>query len=274
MSTNTTPDAQTIVDVATRAAIPHEVEPGKVYAVVDQSGIVHELNLDRDEYRDHPRRKAGTVNLHDVDSITRYLNKHATDATEVWADVAGTRIAAVLNAPDTDTPGWSDHLAVFTVKSTPAWEAWLKLDGKFVDQTTFAEHIEDRSIDIVTPKAADMLEVAQSITATIGVSFESSKRLSSGEQQLTYKENIDAKAGHRGQLEIPSTIELGLVPFYGAAPYKVIARFRYRIHDGQLRLAFKLERPEDVQRDAFAGLLDDLAEKSKRPILLGWPGRI
>lgn len=271
MTTNTTPDAYEIAKLATRAATPHPVQPGSIYAIVDNDGIVHELNLDRDEYRNIPRRKTGHFTAHDTDSLARYIAKHGTSATEIWADTPGTRIVAVLNDHAENEPGWGDHRATFAVKPTPAWQAWAALDGKFVDQTTFAEHIEDRTIDIAKPTAATMLEIAQSITATIGVSFESSKRLSSGEQQLTYKENHDAKAGHRGQLEIPSVIELGLIPFYGAAPYKVTARFRYRIHDGQLRLAYKLERPEDVIRDAFDGLLADLTEKTGRDILLGWP---
>lgn len=267
-----------VVDVATRATEPHEVLDGQTYVVVDTFGKPHVIDRDLDIYRDHPRRKIGTVKTHDANAFTTYLAKHALDSTEVWADEDASRLVAVINAhdralsADEEGPaGWSDHRALLQVRKTPAWNTWLAKNGEWMRQDQFAEHIEDRAIDIVKPSGADVLELAQSITATVGVTFESSKRLSNGERQLEYKETVDAKAGNRGRLDIPEIIELGLVPFQGAPAYKVKARFRYRINGGNLMLAYALERPEDVLREAFADVVSTIAGDITQPVLMGWP---
>lgn len=270
-------DTQSLIDLAGSMAEPHNLGDN-LHSVVVPAGGTQKV-LDLQPYADHPRRKTGTVKTHDANAFTTYVRKHGLAATEVWADEEHTRVVAVINAHDeTDSgdeegrAGWGDHRALLAVRKTDAWNAWLAKDGKWLTQNDFAEHIEDRAIDIVKPTGADVLELAQSITATVGVTFESSKRLSNGERQLEYKETIDAKAGNRGRLDIPEVIELGLVPFQGAPAYKVKARFRYRINGGNLALAYALERPEDVIREAFADVVSLIAsDLDGHQVLMGWP---
>lgn len=275
MSENT--NARDIITTALDAAKPTPVEPGKLYSINTQHG--HKLlDLDLDKYLDRPRRKQGTTMLHDADSFAQYVTKHVLPETEVYADEQQQRIVAVINADMGNTgdgvedyAGWGDHRAQFNVVKTPSWLAWMARNNTPMTQTDFAEHIEDRSVDIVKPTGADMLELAQTISATIGVTFESSKQLSTGQRQLEYKETVDAKAGQRGRLDIPSTIELALVPWQGAPAYKVTARFRFRINNGNLVLSYALERPEDVIHAAFADVVSVISGDIDRPILMGWP---
>ena len=175
------------------------------------------------------------------------------------------KITGVLNAhenTDGTVPGarHEDHRVEYAVLLTDAWKAWREHDGKLLDQETLAEHFETRSIDIVQPSAADMLELAQSFHATTSASFESSKLLSSGQRQFEHRENIDATAGKKGQLTIPGSFDLALKPFEGADPFKVTARFRYRITNGVLRIGYKLDRPEDVLRQAFLTVVENVEE--------------
>lgn len=269
-------DTQPIIDTAIAATGPARLTDD-LHTIIVPNGA----NLQTIDLRDHtdtPRRKKGTVKTADTRSFVAYIKKHELPQTEVWADLPGTRIIAVINAHMgttgdgvEDYAGWADHRASLAVRKTDAWNAWTALDRKFMTQQDFAEHIEDRAIDIAKPTGADMLELAQSFQAKQGVEFESSKRLSSGEAQLVYKETIAAKAGQRGQLDIPSVIELGLTPFEGAPPYKVIARFRYRITNGQLLLAYALERPEDVLREAFLDVVSLAEDDLDRTIYRGTP---
>ncbi len=270
-------DTQPIIDTAVAATEPHRLADNIVSVVVPNEGC--HLLIDLQQYLDQPRRKTGTIVAHDATAFTSYVNKHGLLGTEIWADEANTRVIAVINAHgESDDQiaegdaGWGDHRALLAVRRTPAWDAWTKHDGEWMRQEQFAEHIEDRAIDIAKPSGADMLELAQSISGTVGVTFESSKRLSNGEAQIAYKETVDAKAGHRGQLDIPSHIELGLAPFHGGPAYKVKARFRYRINGGQLVLSYALERPEDILREAFADVISAIADNvDDRPVLMGWP---
>lgn len=202
-------EAQSIVDVATRAAEPQSLDlgDGRFYSIVSPSGEVKIVDLEAErrkvEDQDAPRHKRGTYRVHDADSFVTYLNKHGDDHTEVWADNPAAKITAVLNAhqglvgdtaADGTRPRFEDHRVEYSVLLTDAWKAWTEHDGKLISQSDFAEHIEDRAIDIIEPSGADMLELAQTFQATIGVNFESSKRLSSGERQLEYREKIDAQA--------------------------------------------------------------------------------
>lgn len=265
-----TTNAQAIIDTATRAATPVAITEDSIYSVIVPSGGEYRT-VDLDRYRPTPRRKSGTVKLHDAAGFIAYLEKHGLGSSEVWADVSRASLVAVVNAHGSDHAGWSDHRAVLEIRQTQAWQAWMRLNGHWLDQTSFAEHIEDRAIDIVKPSGADMLEVAQSISATTGGTFESSKQLSSGERQLEFKETIAAKAGQRGRLDVPTVIELALVPFEGAPAYKVIARFRFRINGGDLLLSYSLERPEDVVANAFTDIVTAVETKISQPIYRGAP---
>lgn len=275
MSTET-PDAQVIVDAALRGAQPQPLDgrEGRFYSLIVPEGSEHVVVDMLEQEAERPLRKRGTFQTHDADSFVDYLAKHGLPESEVWADMIGHRLVAVVNAhqgvpEQIDGAGWQDHRVVYAVRPTKAWETWLANDGKLLDQATFAELIEDRSPDIVMPSAADMLELAQTFQATIGVSFESSKALSSGERQIEYKETVDSRAGRRGQLTIPKEFALALTPFEGADAFKVTARFRYRITDGVLRLGYRLQRPEDVVREAFLSVVDKVAEQVTAPVFRG-----
>jgi hypothetical protein len=92
--------------------------------------------------------------------------------------------------------------------------------------------------------------VAQKFQAHTKVTFSSGKRLQSGETQFVYSEQIDGKAGDRGTIEIPNDFELAIAPFEDCEPYRVQARFRYRINSGDLRMGYHLNDPSRIFRDA------------------------
>ena len=250
-------DAQAVIDVARQAAEPTVLDTGEVYAfaTADQVEVVD----GRSFYVGHPARKEGTFVAYDAESFAAYVLEQADGkATKVWVDEHRLTARAVLNGHADELAGFGDHLLQLELEPTESWRAWAAMDGRLVGQTEFAELIEDNAADVVTPTAADMLEIAQSFQATTKVTFESSKYLADGRRALEYKEDTAAKAGHRGALEIPAEFHLALRPFFGAEVYRVVARFRYRISDGHLRIGYKLTRPADVQRAAFSDIIDDV----------------
>lgn len=284
-------NAKAIIDTAYSASKPARLgtpgEDPRFYSVIVPAGASHET-IDVERLREfdlpRPRRKHGAFRVHDAGSFVEYLNKHGLDETEVWADTTRQQLVGVLNAHQTmadvgersalyadGRAGWADHRVSLELVRTPAWQAWTGLDRKLLGQHEFAEHLEDRLVDVVNPSGADMLELAQTFQATIGVSFESSKQLASGERQLEYKETVESRAGRRGQLSIPRDFELGLVPFEGAEAYKVTARFRYRITDGALRVGYLLDRPEDVLRLAFLDFVAAVEGQVSAPVFRGVP---
>lgn len=231
--------------------------PAGLYIVRDTDGDVHALDL-REQLGllpEHPARKTGNITFTDPISLIGYLDKHGEPWTEVYADDRACTITAVINAHGTQ-PGWADHKATLAVRLTDDWRDWTKYDGELMTQTGFAEFIEDHLPNFAKPSGADMLELAQTFQATTKVDFASSQRIKSGETQLLYTEHQDATAGKKGTLAVPDTFDLGLQVFENGEAYKVTARFRYRIHDGQLRLGYRLTRPRDVLVAAFRGVVE------------------
>jgi uncharacterized protein YfdQ (DUF2303 family) len=230
-------EAQAIIDTAVRTLTPHELEPGSVYAFNTPTGV-HQVDLTGPQYTGELPRKTGRTLVRDAASFLTYYAEHRL------------------------------HLAL---RRTKAWQEWLDLDGKLVDQDRFANFLEDHLVHLVEPDAATMLEIAQSIKATTKAEFQSSSRLQSGERKFAFVEDTKASAGTKGDLAIPETFKIAVPPFEGADVYSMTARFKYRLGGGQLALGFKLEQPEERVKAAFADVLTEIASGVDTPILNGAP---
>lgn len=229
---------------------------GRFFSVIVPEGGEHEvvdIEEHLDQFREAPRRKQGAFTAHTGDAFILYMEKHATATSELWADLTNRSVTAVINAHDKAgaDAGWADHTLKLQLQHTPAWAAWANLDGKWLTQVQFAELLEERFLDVVSPDAATLTEVARTFKATKSAAFESEHILSSGQVQFGYREEIDAKAGRKGNLEIPESFTLGVAPFEGGKPFQVLARLRFSIDDQKLRIRYVLDRPAEIIRAAF-----------------------
>lgn len=263
-----------IADLAGAAAEPSRLELGSYYVVV-AGGQPHKIDLTGDAYRDEPKRMSGTITVRDVASLVALWQKYGLDdVSEVYADRDRLTVTVVFDAhnPGGDAPGWCQHRAVLQLQHTTAYTAWRQASGREMGQEEFATFLEDNRVDIVSPPAAEMLEVAQSIQATSNVEFQSGHRLADGQRRIGYVETNTARAGTKGELSIPAELTLGLFVFKGASTADAFtARFRHRIAGGQLKLMFKLDRPDDVVDAAFAGVVAEVAEQCAATVLVGTP---
>ncbi|MEE1814249.1 DUF2303 family protein [Streptomyces sp. SP18ES09] len=271
MSIDTTDNVRTLVTVAQQAAAPVALEVGKYHVVRTADGF-RTVDLTTPEHTGVPERKQGTTTVRDAVSFGAYFDKHADSNTEVYADAERLTVTAVLDAHTADGPRWSGHRLTLSLCKTKAWEQWIANDGRLLGQEQFAEFLEDHLPELLEPSAAEMLEIAQSIQGATKAEFQSSTRLSSGQRQFAFVETVTAKAGQKGQLTIPETFVIGLVPFEGSEGYRLTARFRYRLgREGGLTLGYKLERPGDVIRKAFADVVTAIGEQIEQPIMNGTP---
>lgn len=261
---------QAIIDTATRAVPPAELEPGKIYAFHTPGGV-HRVDLTGPEYREYPARKTGTTTVRDAGSFITFWDKHSDKQSEVYADADRLSVTAVLDANAENTARWGGHRLVLSLRETDAWKQWVTNDGKLIDQETFAGFIEDHLPEILEPAAAEMLEIAQSISGTVKAEFASGVRLATGQRQLQYTETVTAKAGQKGTLVIPEVFTVGLVPFEGSDGYRLTARLRYKIEGSSLLIGYKLDRPADVRRKAFEDVVTTIDEGIETPILNGTP---
>jgi uncharacterized protein YfdQ (DUF2303 family) len=291
MSSNTYSDTETnaavTADLAERATLAEnsvetiELDNGRSLLRLlrgDGNGGVQERLLDVDDYGAQPRWKTGTVKPLTVPSLIGYVRKHMEDGTEVWVVPDQGRFEAVIDdhqpgaeGASADLAGWGDHRAICQLQQTRDWKHWLSLDGRLSNQLAFAEHLEAGLHNIVEPAAADLLEVAQTLHGSRNVAWKSGARLSDGQVQLRYEEELQGRAGAAGQLEIPQTFTLALAPFEGTEAVRLAASLRWRLNDGQVQLGYRLQRPDVVLREAVDTLIDQVESSLEINVLLGTP---
>lgn len=259
MTDYTNTEAAVVADLARQAASTETLDPGSVLAAPAEDGRVYVV--DTDAYAEHPRHIEAKRVVGDAESFVRYVTKHVVDGhTEVYADVPSSSVVAVLDSHDAGQGGWQKHTARLELRKTKSWEAWEKVDGVLLQQTEFAEFIEQQALDVRSPETAVLIEIAQSFQAKTSVDFEGGERLDSGQVRLEYKETVTAKAGQKGHIDIPNELELLLRPYIGGPVYVVYARFRYRLRGSQLGLGVVLTRPTEILDAAFADIVTEIRD--------------
>jgi uncharacterized protein YfdQ (DUF2303 family) len=258
-------EAGVIADLALKSA-----------GVVAEEGLARVLAdgtvVDLDRFAHRPWRSKGTARPQSVESLIAYVKRHATPDTTLWVEPLDGHVVAVLNDNGAEqSEAWRDLRADLILPTTPEWDHWTSRDGAFLDQATFAEHVEDGIDEVRDPSAADLLEISQTMQATVTADFRSASRLHDGSIVASWAEHVDARAGAAGDLSIPKEIVLALTPFYGEQPYEVSAKIRYRIKSGTLSIGYKLDRPEAVVRDCLNSIKSRLVEQFGDVVYTGVP---
>lgn len=265
-----TNNATIIAALASSQAEPHVAtnhgdDPSIPYIVVPKG---HELK-DLEHLFPVPARAKGTVVYRDAASFCAAVKMHtAGDATILYGNPLAPSFKAVFNDNGTE-PGWRDHVATYACPKSVEWATWTGQNKKVLTQEQFAQFIEDNAPDCVSPPAADMIEIARTLEAKKKVNFASGIRLSNGQNELTYEEEVSGTAG-KGKFTVPEVFTIGIAVLEGGPKYAVNARLRYRIADGgKLTIWFDLERPHKVLEDAAKEVWKSIETETGFTILNG-----
>lgn len=279
--------AVVIAALAEQATTPIEVTDGKLYATLDAAGNVTIVETPgytdhrADERADRPRRIHRSVTLLDVPSFVDYLTRnthgdskeigtdhlHSDGSVELWADLDQRRILAVLDGLD----GWRLHQATLKLATSREWDEWEAIDGKLLDQIKFAEFIEDHLSTIGAPDGGTLLDITQTLQATVGSAFKQQNILATGQRAFHWEETVEARAGAKGDLKVPGELTLVLRPFQGSDPIAVQARLRFRVGAQGLSIGVKLTEPQRVLEDAFADVVLQVQKSSPVNVTYGRP---
>ena len=216
----------------------------------------------REHYQLQPALIRQAVNLISASSLIAYVKKFADPRTAIFADKSVTRIEAVLDYHSAPTSAeWANHRAVYDCPYSDEWKEWAARDKKAMDQTDFAEFLENHIKDIAPvsddykgPSGTALLEMVLAFQETRKAEFKSVRRLQDGTFQMSYS---DEKSGS-GNTSLPEKISLAIAPFHNGAPYQVEARIRYRLRDGGLALWYELIEPKKIVEHAFTEIVVDL----------------
>lgn len=228
----------------------------------------------------NPFRARGVHTAYDAPSFAALVNRYKDPAsTTVWADKPANTFHAVLDdhvGIDETTgpsPEWGQHRVTLQLHHTDDWKLWTNpnVDGKLQTQVSFAEFLERAAINITQPDPATFLEIAMSLRATKGVDFQSSFVQQSGELGFRYEETVTAKAGQKGQLDIPRSFTIEVQPYEGSGVYPLQALLLYRITNDGLGIGYRLIRPNEVLRQVFDDTSTAVAAATSLPVYAGKP---
>lgn len=238
--------------------------------------------LDLERFAAAPDAKRGVFTFYSPASFAAYVNQQKTGATKIFTSnrfdknaQALTVATAIFDAHGValDNPnsaaGWHAHRAELSLRHTTIWQTWMAFDQKHMSQKAFAEFIEDNVIDIIRPDHATMIEVSKTFQATQSVNFKKSTRLDNGDIGLAYEQTTEAKAGQKGDIEIPGTFTIGIPMFDGTSAVTIEARLRHDIDGGNLKLWYALLRPDRVRDLTVEAVLANLETDTGLPSLLG-----
>lgn len=259
---DTKTEAAVVAELADQAAEAQRVavSVGEVYLVREGDGGVGKL--DTDDYAPRPRHERAARVVTDAQSFAEYVNRHRLHGTEVYAHTSTSTVVGVIDSHEEagGFPGWQKHTVRLALEKSKPWLAWEAVDGKLLSQEDFADFIDDQWSDVTDPAPGVLIDIATTFHAKTNVEFNGGVRLDSGDVKLTFEEKTTAKAGQKGDIEIPTKVQLALRPYIGGPIYSIWAHFRYRLRSGQVLLGFKLERPERVLEAAFADIVTDIRD--------------
>lgn len=210
----------------------------------------------------------GKVLAHDVQGFVDYINKFKLATTHIFAALEPRpQLKAIIDYHAPSAPGLCAHTVDCAMQHSEEWKRWTKADRQPFTQKEFGIFIEDNAKDVLNPAGGDLLQMALNFSSLRSVTFASGQRLQDGTVSFEYKEEEKT-----GNIKLPPQIKLGLPVFRGdAAAYKINARLKYVIKDGQLAIWFELERPDLVIDDAYAHVIADVAEKTEIAVFRGMP---
>jgi uncharacterized protein YfdQ (DUF2303 family) len=224
-----------------------------------------------DQQLAEPWRLKQAVTVFDPKSFTTYFTDFCNPESRIFVDLQGPAIVGVIDyhEPGNEvTAHWTEHRLLYRFRPTPEWLAWSATNRKPMTQAAFAEFIEDNLPDIVEPSHADMLEISRTMQAKKNVHFSSGVRLSNGEIQFAYEEEIRGTAS-RGTLEIPELFSISIAPFEGCGSYGIQVRLRYTIKESELVIRYELVRPHKIIEHAVNTVVETIRQGVTNPIIHG-----
>lgn len=249
-----------------------------------------------DPFRTAPERRSGTSRHDDIDSFCAHVNRQKDAASTLWLqqdqDSAGITAVYDYHEPAEGWPRFGQHRAHYPFPFSREWEAWTGIDGKPMDQVTFAEFLEDRIGDVMAaPQAtveadAPLVEVGRQLglafggpdklmTLSRGLSVNitgktvNASTLQSGEMQVAFVEEHKDDAGQR--LSLPGLFVIGIPVFHLGVRYRMAVRLRYRVGGGRVSWAFHLYNVDVVRDDAITEAADKVKAETSLPLFLGTP---
>lgn len=281
-------------------------EPGtgvQGLVVLKPSGGIETVPSDVfDEYRSRPKAYTGTANVTRIESFVDHANRFKDDHSALYAfdDMSCPRLTAVLDYNESradpedpfNGPRFGDHCTVFAFPLSDEWKAWTGKNAAKMGLTAFAEFIEDRFIDVeqvtdVTKLNGDiqklvgtvgpgslaspsaLIELSRGLKVHVKDEVTNAANIASGEVEVQFKS--EHQDGRGNKLTVPSLFVLNIPVFARGEVYRIAARLRYRVKDGEMLFWYELWGIDRVFELAFTEVCEKARAETGLPLFYGTP---
>lgn len=267
--------------------LPHEIP-----ALLDRtSGKLLDVKPLFSAYRATPERKSGTATVNTLESFISLVERHKTEHSVIFAETNWEKpsLTAIIDYHQAQNGGAADngnHRIHYEFPLSEEWRAWIKINGKPMDQTTFAEFIEDHIADLSSPDTmeeedfrrkfgfkvafpSDLVALSRGLQVFSSSQVKNHVTLQSGEGEITWAEEHRDAQGNK--LQVPGLFILSIAPFFRGEATRIPVRLRYRVAGGSILWTCQLYRPdvsitEEVTRD-----MERAAHETDLPSFQGAP---
>lgn len=254
-----------------------------------------------DEWLPRPERKRGTAKLLALESLIAHANRFKTRYSAAFVNDGEAPYMVVVydyhepNQRDDEggtmlgEPDWLQHRALYQFPLSDEWKAWREATATdAMNQSDFAEFLEDRIGDVVDPTRASSnvtdyatqlgLELASpsklmAISRNLSIRVESKAtqavNLTSGETQIAYEE--EHKDGNYAPIKVPGAFAIAIPVFRNGALYSIGVRLRYRLHDRKILWWVSLHNIERILAHAIDEACRKFADDTAVPLYYGEP---
>lgn len=268
----------------------------------------------RDQYRTRPERMRGTAIVTTPDTYHELTARHATPDSAIFAlaDRTHPALTTVIDYHQrSDVIGtakhrceladFGQHRVHYPLVLSDQWRAWREVNGKSLDQATFAALLEDRALDLApvpewlrpgtdtAPTAPGdirlrdavarltrtvagperLLELSRGLDLTEKSEVVQRVNLDSGETAFTFKSEHRDSAGDR--VQVPNLFLIAIPVFQNASAWLMAVRLRYKLSGQRVTWSVAMMRHEETFDAAIAELASRAAQETGLPLYYGQP---
>lgn len=245
--------------------------------------------IDLEPYQANPTRIRAAVSITDADSFVAYVNRFKNDDSVLFVtpDLAGVGSSKVIATARLDfhrpsgggvndpEATWGEHNVTLAARPSLAYSTLIELDGKLIDQPTFAKKLKDIARYAEAPSTGEMLEIAQNLVLTAKGEFRNIEDDISGSTDLRYAVAVNATANSPTQqrsLVIPATFDFGIPVLEGAAPQIVQCEFLYRIPESsedKLKIGLRIRDRVAIEEESLRSVVVGLRQETGLMVIRG-----
>jgi hypothetical protein len=258
-----------------KSQTPIEVFPGVLIHHKDlvKTDLRPQFLEDEKASKRGPENPSGTLTLLTPESFSRAITDHRDDRTKVFADNEKSDVVAVFDFLQTGgrdlksdvenrATGWGQLRAVIGFAESRKLKEWKKT-LEWMNQTDFANFLEDHLEDVLTPSGQDLLSIATDLEASSQGSFKGKMNLQNGSTKLCYQDDVETT------VEVPRLLTLGIPLFEHGDKYKLGARLRFVISGGSVKFKLLFTNLQDAKDQEFERIVQEIEEKTSQPIYRG-----